>query len=184
MSVTLWACGATTVTCNTCAEMKPCLSSAMISRVCGPGSIQMRVFIELSKVKNTARPSTYTRISKIGFEGMAKATTLAGEFTVAPLPGLEMVSGNGDATGGGGSCAGGAGSELVCGDHVGGVGVGVGEVFGVGDGEGVGVGAGVGVGVGDIGVGVGVGEKVMLEAPPPHPATSRLARNRKAENKS
>ncbi len=106
--------------------------------------------------------------------------TLAGEVTMAPSPGLEMVSGKAEDGGGGGSCAGGAGKELVWGDHVGGTGVGVGLAEGVGVGEG----EGVGVGPGPEGVGVGVGETVALDAPPAHPATKRLAAKRKAKNKN
>ncbi|HLJ26785.1 MAG TPA: hypothetical protein VKY85_08755 [Candidatus Angelobacter sp.] len=108
--------------------------------------------------------------------------TLAGEVTIVPSPGLEMVSGKAE-DGGGGSCAGGAGKELVCGDHVGGTGVGVGLAEGVGEGVGVGEGEGVGAGPGPEGVGVGVGETVALDAPPAHPATKRLAAKREARNK-
>src|SRR5579863_1803405 len=110
----------------------------------------------------------------MGLSGVAEAITLAGEFTVVPSPGLEIVSGKSELGGGGGSCAGGAGSELVPGDHVGGVGDGEGD----GEGEGVGLGDGVGLGVGcgatGVGVGLGVGAGpvvVVLAAPPAHPAT-------------
>jgi hypothetical protein len=85
--------------------------------------------------------------------GVAEATTVTGDVTVAPSVGLEMVSGkSSDAAGGG--VAGGAGSGLDCGDHV----IGTGGVEGLLGGVGVGVGCvGVGVGVGCVGVGVGVG---------------------------
>src|ERR1700730_16133427 len=42
------------VTCNSVAEMSPCLSSAITSRVCLPGDIQISVLIELEKAKYTA----------------------------------------------------------------------------------------------------------------------------------
>ena len=77
----------------------------------------------------------------MGFEGEAEATTCTGELTVAPLEGLETDSGNDSSAGGGGSIAGGAGSGLVVGSQVTGMGGGVGE--------GIGVGAGVGAGEGE-----------------------------------
>ena len=88
-----------------------------------------------------------------------------------------MTSGKPDDGGGGGSWAGGAGSELVVGDHVDGPGVGVGD----GDGVGVGVGAGVGEGTGAGGAGVGLGLGCRGGSAPlimvvlPHPARIRLA---------
>ena len=114
----------------------------------------------------------------MGFAGVAEATTFAGEFTVAPSPGLEMVSGKAEDGGDGGSCAGGAGKELVCGDHVGGIGVGVG--LGAGAGEG----AGVGCGAGGAGEGPGAGASMALDAPPPHPAANRLPTRREPKNKA
>jgi hypothetical protein len=74
--------------------------------------------IEFVKVKYTASWSTYTRIKKIGFLGLADATTVAGEVTVPPSLGLEIVSGKSFEPLGGGTSAGGAGNGLVCGDHV------------------------------------------------------------------
>jgi hypothetical protein len=127
------------------------------------------------------------RIPRMGFAGVAVATTFAGEFTVVLFPGLEMVSGKSEPGGGGGSCAGGAGKELVCGFQVGGFGVGEGpgdgEGVGEGDADGVGVGMDVGVGVGAPGVGVGLGmpATVVLDEPPPHPATSTAAANRQTK---
>jgi hypothetical protein len=104
----------------------------------------------------------------MGFEGVAVATTLAGEFTVALLLGLETVIGKPDEGGGGGSWAGGAGRELVVGFHVGGVGVGVGCGAGVGLGVGDGAGAGTGVGTG-----LGGGLLLAVVAVPPQPASNR-----------
>jgi len=50
-------------------------------------------------------------MKKMGFVGVAEATTVTGDVTVAPSVGLEMVSGkSSDAAGGG--VAGGAGSGL------------------------------------------------------------------------
>ena len=57
-------------------------------------------------------------MKKIGFFGVAEATTLTGEVTLEPSVGLETVSGKSVDGTGGGICAGGAGSGLVCGDHV------------------------------------------------------------------
>lgn len=54
----------------------------------------------------------------MGFFGLAEATTFAGEVTVPPSVGLEMVSGKSLDPAGGGTCAGGAGSGLVCGDQL------------------------------------------------------------------
>lgn len=108
----------------------------------------------------------------MGLLGVEEAITFAGEFTVTPSPGLLMVSGKPDDGGGGGSCAGGAGRELVVGDHVGGVGVGVGCGAGVGDGSGEG-GAGVGPGLGCRG-----GSAPMMVVVLPHPARVRLASRR------
>ena len=96
--------------------------------------------MEFKKVMKTARPSTYTRMSRMGLLGVAEATTLAGEFTVAPFPGLETVSGKDKPEGGGGSGAGGAGKALE------GVHIGVGEAEGPGVADGLGAGSGDGVG--------------------------------------
>ena len=57
-------------------------------------------------------------MKKIGFFGFALATTLIGEVTAPPSVGLDMVSGKSLEPAGGGTCAGGAGSGLVCGDQV------------------------------------------------------------------
>ena len=111
----------------------------------------------------------------MGLLGVEVAITFAGEFTVAPLPGLLMVSGRPEDGGGGGSCAGGAGRELVVGDHDGGVGVGVGCGAGVGDGSGDG-GAGVGPGLGCRG-----GSAPLTMVVPPHPASIMLASRRHAK---
>ena len=72
-------------------------------------------------VKYTARLSTYTRMKKIGFFGVALATTCMGEVTLALSVGSETVRGKSFeplGSGGvqldvGGSHAGGAGSWLV-----------------------------------------------------------------------
>lgn len=90
---------------------------------------------------------------------MEVATRFTGEVTVALLPGLEMMSGKAVLGAGGGSWAGGAGRELVVGDHVGGVGF-----------PGGGGGGGAGGGVGE-----GAGPAVMVEVVPPHPASNRPA---------
>lgn len=71
-------------------------------------------------------------MSKIGLVGEAVATTIAGEVTLAPLPGLETFKGKEEPGGGGGSGAGGAGNGLA------------GVQIGVGDGEGPGLGIGEG----------------------------------------
>jgi hypothetical protein len=56
-------------------------------------------------------------MKKIGFLGVAEATTVTGEVVVTPVDGLEMVSGKSlEALGG--AVAGGAGSGLDDGDHV------------------------------------------------------------------
>ena len=57
-------------------------------------------------------------MKKIGFVGVAEATTVRGEVTVAPVVGLEIVRGKSSDPLGGGTCAGGAGRGLVCGVHV------------------------------------------------------------------
>jgi hypothetical protein len=57
-------------------------------------------------------------MKKMGFFGLADATTVAGEVTVPPSEGLEIESGKSLEPLGGGTCAGGAGKGLVCGDHV------------------------------------------------------------------
>ena len=54
----------------------------------------------------------------MGFLGVADATTFIGDVTVTPSVGFEIVSGKSFEPGGGGTCAGGAGNELVDGDHV------------------------------------------------------------------
>lgn len=70
----------------------------------------------------------------MGLAGAAVATTIAGEVTVAPSPGLETLSGKDEPGGGGGSGAGGAGNGLA------------GVQTGVGEGDGPGFGGGVGEG--------------------------------------
>ncbi len=88
-------------------------------------------------------------MKKIGLVGAADATTVMGDVTVEAAVGLETVSGKSfdplPQSEVAGSCAVGAGSLLVLGDHV----TGTGGVDGyVGwEGEEGGVGAGVGVGV-------------------------------------
>src|SRR5258708_32981221 len=72
-------------------------------------------------------------MKKIGFFGFAEATTVAGEVTVAPSDGLEIVSGKSFEAVGGGTSAGGAGSGLVCRVHV----IGTGGVDGGGGGGGL-----------------------------------------------
>ncbi|MFZ0563206.1 MAG: hypothetical protein WBX02_04065 [Terriglobales bacterium] len=57
-------------------------------------------------------------MKKIGLVGVAEATTLIGEVRLTPDAGLETVSGKSVDGVGGGTCAGGAGSGLVLGDHV------------------------------------------------------------------
>jgi hypothetical protein len=74
-------------------------------------------------------------MKNIGFVGLADATTFAGEVTVALSDGLEIVSGKSFDAEGGGSCAGGAGSGLVLGDHV----IGTGGAKGAAGCEGAGV---------------------------------------------
>lgn len=54
----------------------------------------------------------------MGFWGVADATTVTGDVTVAPSVGLVTESGKSFDPGGGGTCAGGAGSGLEEGDHV------------------------------------------------------------------
>jgi len=56
-------------------------------------------------------------MKKMGFLGLAEATTLVGDVTVEPSVGLETVSGKSfDPLGyGGGTGAAGAGSGLLCG---------------------------------------------------------------------
>jgi len=54
----------------------------------------------------------------MGFFGLALATRLIGDVTVPPSVGLEIVSGKSLEPAGGGTCAAGAGSGLVCGDQV------------------------------------------------------------------
>lgn len=57
-------------------------------------------------------------MKKIGFFGVALATTFMGDVTVALSTGLETVSGKSFEPAGGGTCAGGAGKGLLCGDQV------------------------------------------------------------------
>ena len=57
-------------------------------------------------------------MKKMGFFGVAEATTFSGEVTVAPSVGLEIESGKSLEPAGGGACAGGAGSGLVDGLQV------------------------------------------------------------------
>lgn len=54
----------------------------------------------------------------MGFVGVADATTCNGEVVLMPSVGLVIVSGKSFEAAGGGTCAGGAGSGLVCGDQV------------------------------------------------------------------
>ena len=61
-------------------------------------------------------------MKKIGFLGVAEATTVTGEVVVAPSVGLEIVRGKSLEAPGGGCCAGGAGSGLDWGDQVTGTG--------------------------------------------------------------
>ena len=66
--------------------------------------------------------STYTRMKKMGFFGVAEATTLTGEVMLAPAVGFETVKGKSfdplpQAESAGFSAIG-AGSALVLGDHV------------------------------------------------------------------
>lgn len=96
-------------------------------------------------------------MKKIGFFGFAEATIVAGEVTVAPSDGLEIVSGKSFEAVGGGTSAGGAGSGLVCGNHV----IGTGGVDGTGGGGGFPVGGG----------GVVV---VVFAVPPPQAASTTL----------
>lgn len=56
-------------------------------------------------------------MKKIGFVGVAEATTFNGDVNEPPVVGLVTVSGKSLEPGGGGIWAGGAGSGLVCGDH-------------------------------------------------------------------
>jgi len=71
----------------------------------------------------------------MGFVGVADATTCNGEVLLIPSVGLVIMSGKSFDPPGGGTCAGGAGSGLVCGDHV----IGTGGVEGLLGGEGGGV---------------------------------------------
>jgi len=57
-------------------------------------------------------------MKKMGFFGVAEATTFTGDVTVAPSVGLETESGKSLEPAGGGTCAAGAGSGLVEGLHV------------------------------------------------------------------
>jgi hypothetical protein len=106
-------------------------------------------------------------MKKIGFFGFAKATIVAGEVTVAPSDGLEIIKGKSFDAVGGGTSAGGAGSGLVCGDHV----IGTGGVDGTGDGGGLPVGGG--------GVVVVVVFGVLL----PQPVSTRLHASRTKRSK-
>ena len=100
----------------------------------------------------------------MGLVGVAEATTFAGELTVAPLLGLETVSGKAIPGAGGGSGARGAGKGLA--------GVHIGVPEGEGPGVAVGLGTGVGIGVGD---GVGPPAICVLETPP-HPASTTVSK--------
>src|SRR5690242_20476488 len=103
-------------------------------------------------------------MKKMGFFGVADATTVIGEVVVAPLMGLETVSGKSfDPLGSGGvqvevggSQAGGGGNRLVLGDHV--IGTGGGDGFG---------------GCGGGGAGGGVVVVAVLEFVP-QPARARI----------
>jgi hypothetical protein len=90
-------------------------------------------------------------MKKMGFFGVAEATTLMGEVMLDAAVGFETVNGKSfdpaPQAEFAGSCAIGAGSVLVLGDHV----MGAGGVEGKEGCDGVGVGAGV-VGVGVLGV--------------------------------
>ena len=57
-------------------------------------------------------------MKKIGLFGVALATTFIGDVTVALSVGFEIESGKSFDPAGGGTCAGGAGNGLLCGDHV------------------------------------------------------------------
>jgi hypothetical protein len=79
-------------------------------------------------------------MKKMGFLGVAEATTVTGEVVVVPFIGLEIVRGKSFEAPGGGCCAGGAGRGLDWGDQVigtGGVDGLVGCDGGAGDGDGV-----------------------------------------------
>jgi hypothetical protein len=103
----------------------------------------------------------------MGLVGVAEATTVAGELTVAPIPGLETVSGKVIPGAGGGSGARGAGKGLA--------GVQIGVPEGEGPGVAVGLGAGVAVGLG-MGVGDGVGPPaIWLLETPPHPDNNAVS---------
>jgi len=65
-------------------------------------------------------------MKKMGFVGVALATTLTGDVKLAPSTGSEIVNGKSLDPAGGGTCAGGAGNGLDCGDHV----IGTGGVVG------------------------------------------------------
>src|ERR1700704_2970606 len=103
-------------------------------------------------------------MKKIGFFGLADATTAAGEVTVAPSDGLEIVRGKSFEADGGGTCAGGAGSGLVCGVHV----IGTGGVDGTVGGAGL------------FGGGVVV---VVVFVALPQPASIRLAASKTRRDK-
>lgn len=82
-----------TVICKGVAEMYPLLSSAITVSVCAPAERKICVLIEFVKVKYTASVSTYTRMKKIGFLGLALATTFKGDVTVEFAVGFETVNG-------------------------------------------------------------------------------------------
>jgi hypothetical protein len=116
-------------------------------------------------------------MKKIGFFGVADATTLRGDVTLAPSVGFVTVSGKSFEPAGGGVASGAGNCWLFCGVHVmgtGGVGGYEGGVVGGGVGAGVGVGVGVGIGVGVVGVEV----VLMLFDVPLHPAIDKLTANR------
>lgn len=97
---------------------------------------------------------------------MAEATTVAGEGTVPPFVGLEIVRGKSLEPLGGGSIAGGAGRGLDCGDQV----IGTGGVDGL-----LGCDGAVGV-VGVVGVEVVV--VVFCLLPVPHPLRITITANK------
>jgi len=108
-------------------------------------------------------------MKKIGFVGVADATTLIGDVTLAPSVGFEIVNGKSFEPAGGGVATG-AGRLLLLADHV----IGTGGVDGYEGGGVVGGGVGVGVGVGLLGVVV----VLMLFEVPLHPAIDKLTANR------
>ena len=98
----------------------------MTSIICCPGPTKIWVSIEFVKVKYSASWSTYTRMKKMGFFGVALAATCMGDVTLDLSSGSATLSGKlfdpfgygGVQVDCGGSHAGGAGKGLVCGVHV------------------------------------------------------------------